>query len=407
MLITVFIAASIAITVVFGQTGFLTGYSGEVQNRSKCDSLEQQADSQYGDPAAQEYREMGCQEIYGAIDPIPDSPNNGITKMEGISIGQWPADVIYDSTYEYNYEIDFSELDGQEYLSEWSGTDWGGEFEYNPDYYYTIGFKVNYPTESGGQSNVKQWGGDVGNFCHGEEVCSLNNTFTYSEPGNLSDGDLMPCQDTSGNQSDFNQKIFLQAYEERNNGDFDSWQGRVTIMNQSLELRDPENTPCWTEGANPTFDDGKVIISSIDFPSDFRIDQEQEISTTVDISNNPRNVTSLDLWVGYPNGTTGTADYGTEEYLTALGEVEVDEDCENVCTLETTVDLSETETPPCSADDIDQDQITLTLRERFDEEDTSRDSPIFRSIESSYAQDEYSSSNQFIPRCWMDWNIFP
>ncbi len=397
VLLVTFMSAALAATFVFGQTDFLSGYSSQVQNDSECSRLGETGQED-------EYQEMGCGEIYGDIEKFQiEDADNGVTKMDGIAIGAWPSYVVYDSKENYNYEIDFEELDGQEYLDEYGGSEWNdGVFEYNPDYYYTVGFQVAYPTGMDSTQNTKHWGGEVGNVCHNQETCELSNSFTYSEPGNMSN-DLTPCQDTvNGDQSQFSQRVFIQVFEDRNGDSFQNKKAWVTVMNQSLNLRDKRFNDCWTGNALPTFSNGQMFLREMNVEENFMIGQEQDINVTVDLSNDRRNVENVSLLLAYPNGSEDSL--GDMEKL-PLDNITVGEDCDDICRLNASVNLQQdANMPQCSVQQEDSWSMTnlaLFVEEEFTNEDaTIMSSPVDWQVADMTPNTEYVQDNPLLSRCW-------
>lgn len=393
VLMVTFISAAFAASFVFGQTSFLSGYSSDVQNQSECTRLGETGQEE-------EYQDMGCGEIYGNIQTFEiEDADNGVTKMDGVVIGAWPSYTVYDSRETYNYEIDFEELDGQEYLSDVHGAEeWnGGEFEYDPDLYYTVGFEVFYPTGSDSSENPQHWGGNVGNVCHDQQTCQISNNFTYSEPGNMSEN-LTPCQVTDrGDQSQFYQRVFIQIFEERNGDSFDGKQGWIEVMNQSLDLRDTRFNDCWTEGALPTFEDGQMFLREMKVNQDFMIEQQQQVNVTVDLSNDRRNVENVSLLMVYPNGTEESR--GDREKL-LLDNVTVGEDCREVCALNASVNLDEeVNIPMCSQEGEGWriSELFLQIREEYADED---ESPVDWQVEEMTPMNDYVQNNPLLERCW-------
>ncbi len=398
VLLVTFISAAFAATFVFGQTNFLSGYSSGVQNQSECTRLGQTGQEE-------EYEEMGCGEIYGNIQNFEiEDADNGVTKMDGIAIGAWPSYVVYDSEENYNYEINLEELDGQEYLDEYGGSEWNdGTFEYNSDYYYTVGFQVAYPKSADSTDSTIHWGGDVGNVCHDQETCEVSNNFTYSEPGNMSE-DLTPCQDhLNGDQSQFSQRVFIQVFEDRNGDNFQNKQAWVTVMNQSLNLRDTRFNDCWTGNALPSFSNGQMFLREMEVDqNNFMIGQEEEINITVDLSNDRRNVENVSLLMVYPNGSEDNL--GAMEEM-VLDNVTVGENCGDICPLNATIDLQQqANLPTCSTPQEDDWEITklfLQVREEFTDEDAATvNSPVDWQIEEMTPTTDYVQDNPILTRCW-------
>lgn len=392
VIMTLLIAGALSISFVFGQTDFLGNFSSSAQNESRCNSLADRAEAP-GSEETEQYQELNCGEIYGQIDfSESSSGETGVNKMDGITIGQWPGEVFYDRNTTYNYEINFNELDGQNYLSVYGGNGWNsGVFEYNPDYNYTIGFQVAYPTEDGDIENNKQWGGDTGNICSGQSTCELQNHVKYSEKG-IMENDLVPCQDTDPRQQNFTQRVFVQVYEDFREPT-QQRKGWVTILNQTVTLSDNQGTSCWSGTALPTFNNGETYLRNKDIPTNMRIDSQENLSMTVDISNNPNDLEKVEMLLEYPTAPDSVSNL-------TVANATVGKDCQNACTLEAEVNLQEQAEPlDCAAggsQSIDQSYLQFYLKESF--EGSGSNSWL---IDRAYAQTEQTVNSQYRPRCWL------
>lgn len=370
VLLTVFIAASIAIAVVFGQTDMLGGYSDNAQNSSICQSLAEQSSSQ-GDEAAERYQDQGCQTIYGNIQYTSQVEENS-ELSEGVTLNNWQQYVHYDTKDTFSFTIDYAELDGSEYIQELEPSFDSGnnQFVFDEDYEYAVDFYFTHPNEgnpSWPASNSWVYGDRQPIGCEGN-VCDYKRNFTFAEVnggGNLSNN-LLPCQDTSGDVSDFVQKIAIRAWD--TSGDRVGW---VIVEEHNMGLVDWSGTRCWQEDSLPVFRDGEVVVKSMNISTSMNIDTDYRYNLVLDYGQSDKDINSLALTAAFPNGTAdpSSSEYGKRAFAWGLDEVD---NCGNTCEMSFEINLKDDhQVPPCfetnrEVQDIPYNTTKFWIRERTD-----------------------------------------